>query len=271
MLERVACHAILHAWIVLVAVAADDPVRLPPQPTVPMEMPKVAPDAPVLLTDDLVYVIDADVELVVVASPAGVLAITEAKGPITVRGKFYGGTGKTEIKEFKGKHVYFVETADKGQAELLILPVGGKRDSLILRLVLSNTAPIPPPKPVDPKPDPKPEPATGLRVIFVYESSDKLTPAERDVIFSPKVEQYLNQKCAKSAGGQPEWRRWDKDVVLGPAVPATLKQLWTDTKPKLGTLPQLLIVNDRNGQLHALPATEAEALTLLKQYGGELP
>jgi hypothetical protein len=137
-------------------------------------------------------------------------------------------------------------------------------------------APVPPPKPkVDPKPAPKPDdpPAPvvtgGLRVLFVYESSAALTREQQAVIYSPAVAEYLNRKCAKSAAGHPEWRRWDKDVALSAKESPTMRDLWAATKPKLGTLPQLLIVNDKAGQLYALPATEAETLALLESYGGK--
>lgn len=134
----------------------------------------------------------------------------------------------------------------------------------------AGPAPAPKPKP-KPKPDepPAPTPATGLRVVMVYESSAPLTREQQAVIYSPAVSEYLTRKCVKSAAGHPEWRRWDRDIVLAASESPTMRALWTDTKPKLGALPQLLIVNDAAGQLYPLPATEADALKLLKQYGGE--
>jgi hypothetical protein len=120
---------------------------------------------------------------------------------------------------------------------------------------------VPGPTPVDPV-DPLPVPATGLRVLFVYESSAALTPAQQNVLYSTEVRAWLNENCA-TVDGHAEWRCWDKDTDAG-SESETWQAVWTYAKPKLGPLPCVLILRDQAGKIHDLPATEAELLRLLK-------
>ena len=55
-------------------------------------------------------------------------------------------------------------------------------------------------------------------MIFVYESSQAMTPAMQQVMFGEKVRTYLD---AKSKG----WRRFDKDVDATNEKDANIKAL----------------------------------------------
>lgn len=127
-------------------------------------------------------------------------------------------------------------------------------------------SPPPGPDPIPPTP-PIPVPASGLRVLFVYESSANLTREQLNILNSTKIAEYLNAKAAKDAKGLPEWRRWDKDVNTTHESDVW-KNLWAATKPQLTQLPAVVIVTNQKGEVHPLPATEAETLDLLKKYGG---
>jgi hypothetical protein len=138
--------------------------------------------------------------------------------------------------------------------------------------IIAPPAPAPPPTPddvvptpVEPDTDPIPVPAEtrGLRVLFVYESSAALTIEQQNILYSSAVRAWLNENCAKSPEGHPEWRTWDKDTDAS-GEGELWQAVWTYAKPKLGPLPCVLILRDTNGRIHDLPATEAELMVLLK-------
>ena len=131
----------------------------------------------------------------------------------------------------------------------------------------SPTPPGPTPTPPGPTPPkPIPVPVTGLRVLFVYESAAALSREQLNVVYSSKVREYLNRKCAKD-DGRPGWRHYDKDVNVEHETDVQ-KKLWAAVKPQLGTLPQIAIAVDHKIDLLPLPATEKDALELLQRYGG---
>lgn len=136
-------------------------------------------------------------------------------------------------------------------------------------LTITPAPPVPPPTPdIVPTPvepvDPVPLPAEtrGLRVLFVYESSANLTPGQQSVLYSVHVRMWLNEHCAK-VDGHPEWHCWDKDIdVTGESE--LWRAVWSYAKPKLGSLPCVLVLRDTSGRIHDLPESEAELMALLK-------
>ena len=50
-------------------------------------------DAPAVLTAERLYVIDSDVDAVVLASPQGLVKVIKEPGPLRVRGRFVDGAG----------------------------------------------------------------------------------------------------------------------------------------------------------------------------------
>ncbi len=179
--------------------AAEPPIRIPTSPVVPSPMPAPAPQpAPgdvVRLTADLLYVIDSDVDLLILSSPAGVVNVVEEEGPVKVRGRFVDAPGKVETRTFKGKSVHTVEVLKSGRVELLIIPVGAKAPVLpndIIRRTLDVEAgegPIPPPKP-DPKPDPDPVKKVARVTVVVCEDLETRTPAQARAINDPEFRKF---------------------------------------------------------------------------------
>lgn len=131
-------------------------------PVAPVPAPSPAPVADLsTLSGEQLYVIDSDAPLIVLASPAGLVRVTEDTGPLKIRGRFVDGGGKVETRTFKGKHLFTVEAVGTGRVELLVVPVGATKEADVIRKTLDVDAqnPIPPPKPVPPKPEPpKPDP-----------------------------------------------------------------------------------------------------------------
>ena len=129
-------------------------------------------------------------------------------------------------------------------------------------LVVGATPPVPP---GPPDPGPAPVPISGFCAILVHESSTGMTKEQQAVYYSPKVADYLNRKATDGAKG---WHRWDKDVDVK-YTSETWKAIWTIVKPKLGTMPQLVIIAGTKAEIFPLPTNDADALALLRKYGGE--
>lgn len=253
--------------------AADTPkavegIRLPLLE--PTESPKPPPTAVTKLGAEQLYVVDSDVECQVLASPDGIVNISNDTGPIKIRGKFVeNASGRVTTRTVKGPFVYVVEAAKTGRVELIIIPVKGK----VLRRTLDvddgvNPAPEPPQPPgpvVPPKPpEPKPDPVTSFRVILIYESADRLTPDQRAVMFGAVVENWLNTNCT---GGKAGWRRRDKDAP-GDAD-ATMKALWDAVKPKVTVTPCVAVERNSKVEIINIEPTPAKMVEVFQTYKGK--
>lgn len=276
--------------------AADGPIRLPVSPPVPQPLPPAPnPDPISALAADQLYIVDSDTPLIVLASPKGLVSVSEEAGPLKIRGRFVDGTGKVETKTYRGKHIFTIEALGSGRVELLIVPVGAAKEADVIRRVIDVSAgegPIPPPKPKpDPKPDPKPVdpapiPEAGLRVMIVYESQDlpKMPPAQSAIIYGAKVREYLNANCVVGPDGKTrEYRFWDADVdasgeskLWQGAFKRSKTKIaeWEPIKDADGkvigpssALPWLLISNPGKGGFEGpLPADVDAFLSLVKTY-----
>ena len=154
------------------------PIRLPvitddvqPSPVPPSPKPVT------VLPEDHFFVVESDVQLLVLHSPDGLLDVTEDSGPIRLRGRFAGGTGKVESKTFTGKWIYTIEGRQSGQAELILVPVGVTSSDQIVRAVLSVNGVKPPPTPPDDDKDetkPKPpQPTSGVTLDIVEDAENR--------------------------------------------------------------------------------------------------
>jgi hypothetical protein len=257
-----------------------EPIRLPNVvgPPTPTPVPTPTPPGTSKLSSDVQYVIDADVEAFVIASPPGMVTVTKEAGPMRVRGKFIDSGGKTVTRKFEGKFLYFIAPVDDkayGGCEVIVGPIGLKSESDIKRqmvMVDSGLAPqpppVPPPGPPGPPAPPAPVPADKLRVLIVGESADmsKLPRAQQVMLNAGAVRSYLNSHCDKEANGWPAWRIWDKD-----ADASNESKVWQDTfaRAKGKPTPWVIISNGKEMFEGPLPTTTVEDwMALLKKYGG---
>lgn len=150
--------------------------------------------------------------------------------------------------------------------------LGGKPTEAVRCLVIVGVPPEPGPTPPEPGPGPKPDPApipdAGFRVLMIYETAEvqSLPPAQSSVLFSKQVRDYLDKKCATGRDGKTkEWRIWDKDIDT-----AGESKAWQAAMSrKRDAVPWIVISNGSTGYEGPLPANVADALSLLKKYGGE--
>lgn len=241
------------------------------QPVTPA--PPADPDAVPTLAYGQIYCVQSETAFILLASPRELVTITPTPGPIAVRGVFVDGTGKVETRTFQSKYVAFVDAGEtaSGRVELIAVPVGVADELAISRQLINvNHGPQPPPKPVDPvNPVDPPTPApTGFRVVFAYETSAALTREQLNILNSTQITAFLDANCAKGADGRADWRKWDRDIFISPKESPTIVELWNAAKPKLGTLPQMIVAVDGKATVMDLPATEAETLSKLKTIAG---
>lgn len=246
-----------------------EPPALKPEP-IPPE-PRPDPNAPLALDGDTLLVVDSDSDLLAWSFPLGVLSVTKEQGPITIRGKFAGGTGKNETRKFAGKHVLVVEAVGNGDVCLLVMPAGATTEADgVVKRIRANVAPRPPPKPPEPTPpapDKPPIAAAGFRVLIVYETGDlpKYPPAQQAVFYSDDVRSYLRTHCAVGLDGKTaEARVFDQNTPM-----ANESKLWQDAmaRPRK-SLPWIVVSNGKTGTEEPLPANVADAMALLRKYGG---
>ena len=152
--------------------------------------------------------------------------------------------------------------APEAMATYTLVASGGATTETAQRIVTVTDIPPPPPPPI---------PDLGLRVLIVEETSQRgsLPKPQQEILLSTaagSVREYLTANCVKGPDGKTaEWRIVDKDAVFTQEA-----KLWQDARKKFDelktTVPGWIVSNGKEGIAGALPATPAEALTVLKQF-----
>lgn len=241
---------------------AADPVgvRLP-ELAAPTPMPRPATAVTKLSADEW-YIIDADTPVMVLASPEGIVSITEDAGPLKVRGKFADSNGKVESRVYRGKQVITIDAVQTGKVELLIIPVGGDAKSVIRRTldVQAGTGPRPPP---DPQPKPEPKPYVGKFRMIVIEETEQAANNRGQFFADADLQAYLASKLSGKA------RIADQNVVDATGKPPRDLVPYLE-RAKGKPLPQVYLVGDDGTILYEgdLPKTPGELLATLRKVGG---
>jgi hypothetical protein len=261
-LKRLLCLAFL--VLAVPAYATDPPIAWVVVPDVAPPIPPTPPAGVPQLSGDLLYVLDCKVPCFLLKSPnAGIVSVTEEAGPLRIRGRFVGGNGRMETRTFSGTKVFVVEAVGSGRVELFVAKEGAKSPADVFRQLIDvNQGPQPPPEPPGPGPGPTPGPSPTVdkRVLFIYERQDlaKMSETQRAVLYSTDLHAYIDGKA-----GKDRWRVWDKDTT---GIEADAKE-WVDLwKRPRASLPWIIIGNGKAGYEGPLPATQTEALTLLRKY-----
>lgn len=167
--------------------------------------------------------------------------------------------------------------AGEGTYRLLAsIPRG--EDVLHSETILIVTGPRPPPTPPQPPPDPvpptppQPVPVTSFRVIFVTESAAQLTAQQTAVSGAKSVRDYLNARTTpdKMANGQSwaGWREFDPQITAANEYPG-IKGVWDAARPKITTIPCLVVQVNEKIDILPYPKNAAECLATLQAYGGK--
>jgi len=159
----------MKAILLLLALLQDVPTIEFPEPLQPApqieDNPQPIQTADTFSTDQL-YLIQSDLSLVILASPAGVLQVTPAKQGSVIFSRFAGGKGLEERQVVRANG-YVIRGLAAGTAELLILPAGSADVVDLRRRILNVTAAQTTP------PDGRPQPpADDVAVAFrAYETA----------------------------------------------------------------------------------------------------
>ena len=241
----------LYAIFMALLLVGDTPsIRLPALTKAVEPMP--GPPLPARLTVDRLYVIDSDVPVIVLTSPAGLVMVAEDVGPLRIRGLFADGT-KTETRNFAGKFVYTVEATLTGRVELIVVPVGAKAASDVIRRSID----------VDAGGAPAPGPTTPTRLVVVVVEETAEAVAGRGAMFSDAA------VVARMKDKGHRWRVVDKDVVGADGQPPTdVKRFLDQARGK--PYPSLYLIDEKGKARFAGPAptTASALLELITVNGG---
>ncbi len=154
---------------------------------------------------------------------------------------------------------------DKGKIKYVT-----KFSDIVVSVGVPGPTPVPPipPTPVPPEPvppiPPTPVPVTSFRVIYVTESANTLTSAQRTVIDAKITRDYLTANTTPE-GKWSGWRQYDPQQNVTNEQP-NMKALWEAVQPKLTTLPCVVIEVNGKADILPLEATPAAQLEVFKKY-----
>jgi len=149
--------------------------------------------------------------------------------------------------------------------------------SIALALLIAGCVrPLPSPAPIPAPPVPIVVPivTAPLRVVIVKDNAtlQRLPPAQFVAVNSAKVRDYCKTHCQMGPDGKtPEFRayEWDTDTqAQSQAIQDAFAEALRGGGKSSG-VPWLVVNNGSAGYSGPFPATEAEAIALLKKYGGE--
>lgn len=141
-----------------VPIPAKDGFVFPQYPNQPKPVAEDTPPAPpadyvptVLPTEW--YVVTSETKFFVRRSDNEKVTATVEQGPIRLKGRFAGGGGKIETRNFSAGWIATIESTEKasGRVKLIFIPTNVEDDTKITeQLIDLGVAPQPPPKPDDP-------------------------------------------------------------------------------------------------------------------------
>ena len=210
------------------------------------------------------YVIESEEQLLVLASPQGIVGVTYEQGPLMARGKWAGGDGSIETRMLLGKHLYFVDVITSGSVEMLVIKSGATDPAKIFRQKISTQrGPRPPPdiKPdVDPDEDKIDVPDTdGFRVLLLYDEDVDLDIA--NAINSISTRKWLDDNT-------DDWRAWDRSTADMAGSVSNESKVWQDIWNSAGKSvpagPHLLIIKGKTITVRPLTSQIIQELESVK-------
>lgn len=121
-----------------------------------------------------------------------------------------------------------------------------------------------PPEPLPPKPDPKlddaPVQTTGLHVVIIYETGQRVNQEQFNIMYGATVRGYLDTNCDR-VNNQPQWRILDKDS-------RALTEPWKDVLTRKRTnVPWIIVMSGKKYVYEGeLSFSQEEFTKLLDKY-----
>lgn len=237
-----------------------------PQPQVPPPpKPVVTPETVLNVPADQLLVITSEIASDIFVSPLKAAKVTHKTGPVEIFAKFYGGSGQYEAKTFTTKNVFIIQGTGGGAAEILMVQ-GNLPGLTVDRQAASfggvSPSPDVPPGPPAPTPTTAPfaVPAPGQYVLITYNETDlpKIPLAQLAIINGQEFREFLQ---ANNAG---TYRIWDPSHI---DVRGDIQAFQDAFKRPRSSSPWICVSNGKAGYEGPLPATVAEAKSLLQRIG----
>lgn len=184
--------------------------------------------------------------------------------------------------EIIGSRAVFTGRPGRYAVMLVVSDGTGKLDQgqAIVTITGSVPTPVPTPTPPGPTPDPvppqpptpPPTPVAGpIRALVIYETADigKLTWEQVGIINSNAVRSYFTGKGYRGPDSTLALRFWDDDYPQA-SIPADWWATYDAARTEAaGRFPYMVIESKSGKVFGGQVGSEAEALSKLKQWGGE--
>lgn len=147
----------------------------------------------VFLPKEVLFVVEADVRCIIKQFPTDQKIVSviivrngDSAGDVVIFGRFYDNPSVFAARKFNGKYIYVITSQNRGECELLILPlVGSEDDALVVKLVTDGNPPSPlppsPPSPPSPLPPTPPSPSPVEHEIDKDFVSDLVVALKKDI------------------------------------------------------------------------------------------
>lgn len=247
------------------------PVIFPSGPPTPPTPPQ--PKVPTSLAADQIYLIRSSVELTVIDGTEGIVTVTAATGPMTIRSKFTDGTG-IETRQLTDKYLYLVTAASTGKTDLIVTwltpdteakPVAATKANK-LRVCLDVTGPGPAPTPVPPTPPTPPGPVNPLTAALqaAYGLDADADKAKSLAFLQAAYAAMAVQAKTQTFTTNVQAVAWMKTVIEAPGVGLTATQvvnlrkaIGAELSAKWGTTNAPLAPADAASELAAIASALA--------------
>lgn len=257
------------------AVATDAPT---PNPIVFPDIPAPAPVPPTpgvvtVLRADQLYVLSGDVQFLVLASPPGIVGITQAAGPVTVAGKFVDGADTFQTRTYSKKEVVLIQAIAAGRVELLVIPSGTTSADKVLRRTLDvgGVVPVPPGPGPGPIPIPEPTDEWWLPLKAAYSSESAIDLDRKKIVFLAAI--WRQAATAVKTAPQTTCKAY-LDVLhtatqsqLGDSLPATRKAVASvlgTVLPTSATAPLDAVTRDKSSAAFQRVSVLLDSLATVK-------
>lgn len=232
------------------------PIRLPESTIVPPAPPlKIESNR---LNKGIIYYIDSDVPILVMAAPTGLVKINQAPStPVSAFGVFVDSKGDPEFRDFKGKNVFFITGVSKGTVTLFIVPKGADTKVEDTQTKTLSIFPDADPEPDNPQPDPKPKPDPkpvdvfydGIKSAYVADAMDSIKTQKLKEVYdyailqAESVSTWSDLFILMQSKAQELKVDGDQNV---PKMKAYLQKYLKTNLPSIGAGPKQLSLDDRS-------------------------
>ena len=216
---------------------------IPPAPPVKIESNK--------LSKGVLYYVDSDIPVLVMAAPTGLIKITQAPvTPVTTFASFVDTKNKDfEFRTFKGKDVFFISGIAKGTVTLFIIPKGLDIKEEDAKTKTIEVFPEEGDNPDPPAPDDKTDVFyKGIKAAYIADAMDSMKIKKLKELYDYAVFQADSAATWSDLFILMQSKAQELKVDGNSNVPNTkayLQSYLKSTLPSIGAGPKALTPDDR--------------------------